>query len=59
MDGLVADRRPLPAESFGRKLRAVRDYRSQIAGIEGAFGPIDDPRLLGCEVVWRPPAATG
>jgi LmbE family N-acetylglucosaminyl deacetylase len=58
LDGLVAEPRRLPAATFERKLRAVREYRSQVAIIERVFARrLDDPALLGYEVVWRPPAA--
>jgi LmbE family N-acetylglucosaminyl deacetylase len=55
VDGLVAVRRRLDPRTFRRKVGAVRRYRSQTAGIERWFKcRIDDPALLGCEVVWLP-----
>jgi LmbE family N-acetylglucosaminyl deacetylase len=61
VDGLVAIQRRLDPRSFARKVAAVRRYRSQVASIERAFKRrIDDPALLGCEVVWLPqPAGAG
>jgi LmbE family N-acetylglucosaminyl deacetylase len=47
----------LAPDAFARKAEAVRRYRSQVATLERAFGRrLDDPALLGYEVVWRLPA---
>jgi LmbE family N-acetylglucosaminyl deacetylase len=57
LDGLEPEPHPLAGPQFERKLRAVRCYRSQVGILERAFQrPVDDPLLLGYEVVWRPPA---
>jgi LmbE family N-acetylglucosaminyl deacetylase len=45
----------LPGEAFERKVRAARHYASQVQALERGFGRLDDPALLGYEVVWRLP----
>lgn len=56
-DELAVDARRLSPAALERKLRAVGRYQSQVETIERAFGRrIDDPTLLGHEVVWRLPA---
>jgi len=53
----VADVCRLAPDPFAAKVEAVRRYTSQVAVIERAFGRrLDDPTLLGYEVVWRLPA---
>jgi LmbE family N-acetylglucosaminyl deacetylase len=53
LDGTAPAARPLTEAAFERKLRAVREYRSQLASLERAFErPVDDPLLLRHEVVW-------
>jgi LmbE family N-acetylglucosaminyl deacetylase len=59
----VDDRHPTPdvrrlaPDEFARKAAAVRRYSSQIDPLERYFGArIDDPALLGYEIVWRLPA---
>jgi LmbE family N-acetylglucosaminyl deacetylase len=60
LDGIAPEAHCLAPDAFGRKLRAVREYRSQLDLLERMFGRrLDDPLLLGHEVVWRPPAAGG
>ena len=57
LDGVAPEPHPLAADAFDRKLRATREYRSQLGALEHMFGrPVDDPLLLRDEVVWRPPA---
>jgi hypothetical protein len=57
LDQLAPDVRRLSPAEFERKAQAVRRYRSQVATIERALGHrLDDPGLLGYEVVWRLPA---
>jgi LmbE family N-acetylglucosaminyl deacetylase len=56
-DQLVADVYRLAPDPFAAKVEAVRRYASQVEVIERAFGRrLDDPGLLGYEVVWRLPA---
>ena len=55
-DQLVPDIRRLSARVFARKLDAVRRYASQLAMLEEGFGRLDNPELLGYEVMWRAPA---
>jgi LmbE family N-acetylglucosaminyl deacetylase len=46
----------LTPSAFARKLKAARRYATQIAALERAFAKrLDDPALLGYEVVWRLP----
>lgn len=55
-DDWVAKVRRLADDAFQRKVRAVRCYASQIASLERSFGRrLDDPALLGCEVLWSLP----
>jgi len=54
---LVADVSRLERDALEQKVEAVRQYKSQVATIERAFGRrLDDPELLGYEVVWPLPA---
>ena len=56
-DQLVAGVCRLAPDRFAAKVEAVRRYTSQFALIERTFGRrLDDPALLGYEVVWRLPA---
>ena len=54
LEGLAPQPHSLTAAEFERKLNAVREYRSQVGLLERAFErSVDDPALLGHEVVWR------
>ena len=61
--GLTAQRlvprvRPLDAHARERKLRALAEYGTQRAALDGmAFAPLDDPRALAFEVGWDVPAS--
>jgi hypothetical protein len=49
----------LPARAHANKLEAVLTYGSQIAPLERLFErSLEDPQLLGFEVVWRLPLVT-
>ena len=51
---LVAEVWRLRRDAFKHKVEAVRHYKSQVPTIERAFGRrLDDPELLGYEVLWR------
>jgi LmbE family N-acetylglucosaminyl deacetylase len=54
LDGLAPVVRRLGPEAFERKLAGVRAYASQVAMLERAFGALDDPDLLGREVLFLP-----
>jgi len=55
-DQLIAEVCRLTPSAFTRKLQAARRYATQIAALERAFArSLDDPALLGYEVVWRLP----
>lgn len=57
-DQFVAEVCRLTPSAFARKLKAARRYATQIAALERAFAKrLDDPALLGYEVVWRLPEA--
>ncbi len=57
-DQFVAEVCRLTPSAFARKLEAARRYATQIAALERAFAKrLDDPALLGYEVVWRLPEA--
>jgi LmbE family N-acetylglucosaminyl deacetylase len=46
--------RRLTSDEFSAKADAVRAYATQVGAIECSFGRrLDDPDLLGCEIVWR------
>jgi LmbE family N-acetylglucosaminyl deacetylase len=58
VDHLVPHVRPLDASMRRRKLQALAAYESQLAPLDRvAFGPLDDPQVLGWEVFWRVPAS--
>jgi LmbE family N-acetylglucosaminyl deacetylase len=51
--------RELDAETYARKLNAVRTYGTQIRALaEMMDHPLSDPQTLGYEVVWTLPGAT-
>lgn len=55
---LVARVRALDAGARRRKLRALAEYRTQRAALDGlAFAPLEDPRALAFEVSWAVPAS--
>jgi LmbE family N-acetylglucosaminyl deacetylase len=53
LDGIPSEELRLAPDPFERKLAAVREYTSQLPIMERSFGALDDPELLGREVVWR------
>lgn len=55
---LVPFARRLDAPARRRKLRALAEYRTQRAALDGlAFAPLDDPRALVFEAGWEVPAS--
>ena len=53
VEQLVARVLSLDPSMWGRKLRAVSAYRTQLAALnQHAFAPLDDPRTLGWEITW-------
>jgi LmbE family N-acetylglucosaminyl deacetylase len=59
VERMVATTHRLPARAHARKLEAVLSYGSQTMPLERVFGrSLEDPELLGFEVVWRLPLMT-
>lgn len=55
---LVPRVRPLDDQARRRKLRALAEYRTQRAALDGlAFVPLEDPRALAFEVSWAVPGS--
>lgn len=51
--GLIASKHRLDDRALAAKLRAVGEYRTQLAGLEGMLGgPVDRGDVLRHEVVW-------
>ena len=54
IDATKGTPRRLTPDEFAAKSEVVRAYTTQTRAIQRAFGRrLDDPDLLGCEIVWR------